>query len=159
MTLLWPLQIERLECLEVIDMTRGDLPAGEMGQDTRASHGADAIDYGHMAQRGRRLKQVERGLAHQPNRIVNVRHKRRGKVDSIPDVMIGGAGIIETLVKDRPVIAPAPRLGIGVAGERPGGGVRAPRGAPQLLGLKPTTLEARMKRLGIARPGAGSQSS
>jgi formate hydrogenlyase transcriptional activator len=43
--------------------------------------------------------------------------------------------------------------------ERTGWRVSGPRGAAQLLGLKPTTLEARMKRLGIARPGAGSQSS
>ena len=31
--------------------------------------------------------------------------------------------------------------------------------AAQRLGMKPTTLEARMKRLGITRPSAGSQSS
>jgi transcriptional regulator with GAF, ATPase, and Fis domain len=30
--------------------------------------------------------------------------------------------------------------------------VRGPRGAAELLGLKPTTLEARMKKLGISRP-------
>jgi PAS domain S-box-containing protein len=34
--------------------------------------------------------------------------------------------------------------------------VSGPRGAAQRLGLKPTTLEARMKRLGITRPSAGS---
>ncbi len=37
--------------------------------------------------------------------------------------------------------------------------VSGPRGAAQLLGLKPTTLEARMKRMGITRPGVESQSS
>jgi PAS domain S-box-containing protein len=35
--------------------------------------------------------------------------------------------------------------------------VSGPRGAAHLLGLKPTTLEARMKRLGITRPGPASQ--
>ncbi len=43
--------------------------------------------------------------------------------------------------------------------EETGWRVSGPRGAAQLLGLKPTTLEARMKRLGISRPGARSQSS
>ncbi len=37
--------------------------------------------------------------------------------------------------------------------------VSGPRGAAHLLGLKATTLEARMKRLGITRPGTRSQSS
>jgi PAS domain S-box-containing protein len=37
--------------------------------------------------------------------------------------------------------------------------VSGPNGAAQRLGLKPTTLEARMKRLGIVRPGAPSHSS
>ena len=43
--------------------------------------------------------------------------------------------------------------------ERTGWRVSGPRGAAHLLGLKPTTLEARMKRLGIARPSTPSQSS
>ncbi|MCZ6869195.1 MAG: hypothetical protein O7G84_06820 [Gammaproteobacteria bacterium] len=33
--------------------------------------------------------------------------------------------------------------------------VRGDSGAAQLLGLKPTTLEARMKKLGISRPAQG----
>jgi transcriptional regulator with GAF, ATPase, and Fis domain len=43
--------------------------------------------------------------------------------------------------------------------ERSGWRVSGPRGAAHLLGLKPTTLEARMKRLGISRPSTPSQSS
>ena len=43
--------------------------------------------------------------------------------------------------------------------EQTGWRVSGPLGAAQLLGLKPTTLEARMKKLGIARPSAGSPSS
>jgi PAS domain S-box-containing protein len=43
--------------------------------------------------------------------------------------------------------------------EETGWRVSGPRGAAQLLGLKPTTLEARMKRLGITRPSTKSQSS
>jgi transcriptional regulator with GAF, ATPase, and Fis domain len=43
--------------------------------------------------------------------------------------------------------------------ERTGWRVSGPRGAAHLLGLKPTTLEARMKRLGITRPTKSSQSS
>jgi formate hydrogenlyase transcriptional activator len=43
--------------------------------------------------------------------------------------------------------------------EQTGWRVSGPRGAAHLLGLKATTLEARMKRLGIARPGPASQSS
>ena len=43
--------------------------------------------------------------------------------------------------------------------ERTGWRVSGPRGAAHLLGLKPTTLEARMKRLGITRPSTPSQSS
>ncbi|MGH2708620.1 MAG: sigma-54 interaction domain-containing protein, partial [Actinomycetota bacterium] len=51
------------------------------------------------------------------------------------------------------------RLRIIEALEETGWRVSGPRGAAQLLGLKPTTLEAKMKRLGITRPGARSQSS
>ena len=43
--------------------------------------------------------------------------------------------------------------------ERTGWRVSGPRGAAHALGLKPTTLEARMKRLGITRPSTTSQSS
>ncbi len=43
--------------------------------------------------------------------------------------------------------------------EQTGWRVSGPRGAAHLLGLKPTTLEARMKRLGITRPTRSSQSS
>src|SRR5262249_8696937 len=42
--------------------------------------------------------------------------------------------------------------------EKTGWRVSGPRGAAHLLGLKPTTLEARMKRLGITRPSTTSQS-
>jgi transcriptional regulator with GAF, ATPase, and Fis domain len=42
--------------------------------------------------------------------------------------------------------------------EETGWRVSGPRGAAQRLGLKATTLEARMKRLGIIRPSAKSQS-
>ena len=35
--------------------------------------------------------------------------------------------------------------------------IRGPKGAAAALGLKPTTLEARMARLGIRRPGASSE--
>jgi len=43
--------------------------------------------------------------------------------------------------------------------ERTGWRVSGPRGAAHALGLKPTTLEARMKRLGITRPSTTSQPS
>ena len=43
--------------------------------------------------------------------------------------------------------------------EETGWRVSGPQGAARLLGLKPTTLEARMKRLGIVRPSAKSQPS
>ena len=67
--------------------------------------------------------------------------------------------------------ATAPRLAptLGSAGltreqilealEETGWRVSGPRGAAQRLGLKPTTLEARMKRLGITRPSARSHPS
>jgi transcriptional regulator with GAF, ATPase, and Fis domain len=42
--------------------------------------------------------------------------------------------------------------------EETGWRVSGPSGAARLLGLKATTLEARMKKLGIVRPGARSQS-
>ena len=35
--------------------------------------------------------------------------------------------------------------------------IRGPRGAARILGLKPTTLETRMARLGIQRPGAARE--
>jgi formate hydrogenlyase transcriptional activator len=37
--------------------------------------------------------------------------------------------------------------------ERVGWRVSGEKGAASLLGMKPTTLEARMKKLGIRRPG------
>jgi transcriptional regulator with GAF, ATPase, and Fis domain len=43
--------------------------------------------------------------------------------------------------------------------EETGWRVSGPRGAAQRLGLKATTLEARMKRMGINRPSSTSQSS
>jgi predicted ATPase/transcriptional regulator with GAF, ATPase, and Fis domain len=72
---------------------------------------------------------------------------------------------------ERPVAAPAPgasaelerrarevsRADILGALEASGWRVSGPRGAARHLGLKPTTLEARMKKLGIARPGVKSQ--
>ena len=39
--------------------------------------------------------------------------------------------------------------------ERAGWRVRGPGGAAEVLGMKPTTLESRMKRLGVQRPGSG----
>ena len=40
--------------------------------------------------------------------------------------------------------------------EQKGWRVSGPKGAASLLGLKPTTLEARMKKLGIERPPTGA---
>ena len=73
---------------------------------------------------------------------------------------------------ERPVAAPTPgapvelerrapevsRADILGALEASGWRVSGPHGAARRLGLKPTTLEARMKKLGIARPGVKSQS-
>ena len=73
---------------------------------------------------------------------------------------------------ERPVAAPAPgapaelerrarevsRADILGALEASGWRASGPRGAARRLGLKPTTLEARMKKLGIVRPGVKSQS-
>ncbi|HEU5171541.1 MAG TPA: sigma 54-interacting transcriptional regulator [Gemmatimonadales bacterium] len=42
--------------------------------------------------------------------------------------------------------------------EQTGWRVSGPKGAAQLLGLKPTTLEARMKKLGVQRPSASTTS-
>jgi formate hydrogenlyase transcriptional activator len=62
---------------------------------------------------------------------------------------------------DRPEPAPQEitRERILDALEATGWRVSGPNGAAQRLGLKPTTLEARMKRFGIVRPGARSHSS
>jgi transcriptional regulator with GAF, ATPase, and Fis domain len=45
------------------------------------------------------------------------------------------------------------RLHIVEALDQTGWRVSGPKGAAVLLGLKPTTLEARMKKLGVRRPG------
>jgi transcriptional regulator with GAF, ATPase, and Fis domain len=42
--------------------------------------------------------------------------------------------------------------------EESGWRVRGPKGAAAKLGLKPTTLEARMAKLGVKRPGSTSES-
>ena len=59
-------------------------------------------------------------------------------------------------VGSEPASAGLTREQIVEALEETGWRVSGPRGAAQRLGLKPTTLEARMKRLGITRPSAGS---
>jgi DNA-binding NtrC family response regulator len=43
--------------------------------------------------------------------------------------------------------------------ERTGWKIRGPRGAAAILGLKPTTLESRIKKLGIQRPQGSSDIS
>jgi histidine kinase len=65
----------------------------------------------------------------------------------------------ENLPEGRPTLKEVTRQHIIAALEQTGWRVSGPQGAAQLLGLKPTTLEARMKKLGIARPSAGSPSS
>jgi PAS domain S-box-containing protein len=57
-----------------------------------------------------------------------------------------------------PVAGPLTRERILEVLRESGWRVSGARGAAQRLGMKPTTLEARMKRLGITRPSAGSQS-
>jgi PAS domain S-box-containing protein len=61
--------------------------------------------------------------------------------------------------RPEPSSGPLTREQIIEALEAAGWRVSGPRGAAQRLGLKPTTLEARMKRLGISRPSAGSHPS
>jgi transcriptional regulator with GAF, ATPase, and Fis domain len=61
-------------------------------------------------------------------------------------------------VRREPALQELTRERIVEALEETGWRVSGPRGAAHLLGLKATTLEARMKRLGITRPGARSQS-
>ena len=65
----------------------------------------------------------------------------------------------ESLPEGQPTLQELTRQHIISALEQTGWRVSGPRGAAQLLGLKPTTLEARMKKMGIARPSAGSISS
>ncbi len=62
-------------------------------------------------------------------------------------------------VRQDPALQDVTRQRIIEALEETGWRVSGPRGAARLLGLKATTLEARMKRLGITRPSARSQSS
>jgi PAS domain S-box-containing protein len=62
-------------------------------------------------------------------------------------------------VRRDPTLQELTRQRIIEALEETGWRVSGPRGAAQLLGLKATTLEARMKRLGITRPTTRSQSS
>jgi transcriptional regulator with GAF, ATPase, and Fis domain len=61
-------------------------------------------------------------------------------------------------VRREPVFEELTRQRILDALEDTGWRVSGPKGAAQRLGLKATTLEARMKRLGITRPNAKSQS-
>ena len=63
----------------------------------------------------------------------------------------------EPTVVAQPVTPELARQQILKALEESGWRVSGTHGAAQLLGLKPTTLEARMKKLGITRPGARSQ--
>ena len=51
-----------------------------------------------------------------------------------------------------PTLADAERTQIVAALEQTGWHIRGPAGAAQLLGLKPTTLESRIKKLGLQRP-------
>ena len=51
-----------------------------------------------------------------------------------------------------PTLADAERTQILAALEQTGWRIRGPAGAAALLGLKPTTLESRIKKLGLPRP-------
>jgi transcriptional regulator with GAF, ATPase, and Fis domain len=51
-----------------------------------------------------------------------------------------------------PTLADAERTQILVALEQTGWRIRGPAGAAKRLGLKPTTLESRIKKLGLQRP-------
>jgi formate hydrogenlyase transcriptional activator len=51
-----------------------------------------------------------------------------------------------------PTLAAAERGQILAALEQTGWRIRGPAGAAALLGLKPTTLESRIKKLGLNRP-------
>ena len=51
-----------------------------------------------------------------------------------------------------PTLAAAERGQILAALEQTGWHIRGPAGAAKLLGLKPTTLESRIKKLGLQRP-------
>ena len=66
------------------------------------------------------------------------------RVPVTPPASPGGAG--------RPTLAGAERAQIVAALEQTGWHIRGPAGAAALLGLKPTTLESRIKKLGLQRP-------
>jgi transcriptional regulator with GAF, ATPase, and Fis domain len=51
-----------------------------------------------------------------------------------------------------PTLAATERTQIVAALEQTGWHIRGPAGAATLLGLKPTTLESRIKKLGLQRP-------
>jgi len=51
-----------------------------------------------------------------------------------------------------PTLADAARTQILAVLEQTGWRIRGPAGAATLLGLKPTTLESRIKKLGLQRP-------
>ena len=70
-----------------------------------------------------------------------------------------GADAEESPPEGRATLKDVTRQHIIAALEQTGWRVSGPRGAAQLLGLKPTTLEARMKKLGIARPRTWSPTS
>jgi len=65
-------------------------------------------------------------------------------------VPMEAAGVAETA--PRPTLAAAERGQMLAALDQTGWRIRGPAGAAALLGLQPTTLESRIKKLGLSRP-------
>jgi formate hydrogenlyase transcriptional activator len=74
-----------------------------------------------------------------------------------PEVPVGGP--FEPKKSDSPRLEDVERQHIRAVLDRTRWRIRGPHGAASALGLKPTTLEARMAKLGITRAEASSSGS
>ena len=137
------LPLEHAErCIGVLAVfSRGALPEGQVGLLAAAARlGAEAI--GNV--------EAYRTVAGERNRLA-ARNARLRAGLGLPEESAVPARVAEA-APVAPTFAEVQRAGILQALERTGWRVSGPRGAAAALGLKPTTLESKMKKLGIRRP-------
>ena len=145
-----------VRCIGVLAVfSRGTLPGEQLRQLTAAAHlGAEAI--GNV--------EAYRTMAAERNRLAAKHARLRSELGLLPEPAAGPApgglvaGTGAMIHSDAATAAPLPSFAeiqgaaIVRALERTGWRVSGPQGAAAALGLKPTTLESKMKKLGIRRP-------
>ena len=144
-----------VRCIGVLAVfSRGTLPGEQMRQLAAAAHlGAEAI--GNV--------EAYRAMAAERNRLAAKHARLRSELGLLPQptaspATAGPVAATGAMIHTDAAAAPLPsfaeiqRQAILRVLERTRWRVSGPKGAAEALGLKPTTLESKMKKLGIRRP-------